>query len=209
MLKKSLAECSEQELVEIGVSAASCLWTLGEAASLWCRKYARGRTAIDYSEQTGWGQKTVQRAIAVFEKMSPLREKFPTLFWTHFFAAMTWGDAEHWLDQAATRRLSKDRMRAARAESQALAAAPASDCVAVDDDELEDQVERAAIGPGQSIRELTDTQLNEVDNTELLNELNKALSKFRKRFAAQNGLVDFADALANCEQAVRESLEVR
>lgn len=197
MREKPLVQCNEHELLAVGSSTAACHWLLGEAASLWCKKYSRGRTISDFAELTGWVYESVNRAVAVFDRMGSVREKFPLLKWSHFRAAMNWDDSEHWLEMATENEWSKDKMRTERAES--LAQTDSSESQACDSD-----------GPNEITapppRELSQEQLDEVDNTELLKQLRKSLAKYRTRFG-RSGWSDMADALAQFEHGLRDALE--
>jgi hypothetical protein len=93
-----------EKKTEVGLIATAraaisdCNWTIGECAVLWCQQYARGRTDADFGAAIGLSGDKVYKCRRVFEAFdngvsAPVRNFFPKLKWSHFYAALTWDEA--------------------------------------------------------------------------------------------------------------------
>jgi hypothetical protein len=82
-----------------------------------------GASSTGFSDDTwsrlvgGVTPQHVGRLRRVYARFGERREQFPTLFWSHFFAAVEWEDAEMWLEGAVQSRWSVSHMRRRRWEA--------------------------------------------------------------------------------------------
>jgi hypothetical protein len=108
-------EESEEQLVSRAQEAVSlCRWVVGECASKWTQRYARGRTDGDFAVLIGLSGDQVYQRRRVWESFAPLRDEFSTLKWSHFYAALNWDDARDCLSWAEETRSTVAEMRAWR-----------------------------------------------------------------------------------------------
>lgn len=108
-------EESEEQLVSRAQEAVSlCRWVVGECASKWTQRYARGRTDGDFAVLIGLSGDQVYQRRRVWESFAPLRDEFPTLKWSHFYAALNWDDCRDCLSWAEETRSTVAEMRAWR-----------------------------------------------------------------------------------------------
>lgn len=85
---------SEQQLISTAVEAVShCRWVVGECASKWTQRYARGRTDADFAMLIGVSGDQVFQRRRVWDTFSSVRGDFKSLKWSHFYAALNWDDA--------------------------------------------------------------------------------------------------------------------
>jgi hypothetical protein len=104
---------SEEQLVSRAQQALSdCYWTVGECASKWTRRYAKGRTDADFGALIGMSADQVFQRRRVWETFSDVYSQFAALRWSHFYAALNWDDAPECLQWA-------DEMRSTVAEMKA------------------------------------------------------------------------------------------
>ena len=82
-----------------------------------------GAPAVEYSDEQ-WSLRAggvtgqhVGRLRRVHERFSATREQFAGLYWSHFQAALDWGDAEMWLEGAGQNDWSVAEMRRRRTET--------------------------------------------------------------------------------------------
>jgi hypothetical protein len=102
---RDFRDLTEPELIEtVRQSLSDCKFRIGEAAAVWCRKYAAGRTDADFGELVGLPADTVNDYRRVWERFgdSGALRNFPELNWTHFKIVLTRDDAETLLDWANT-----------------------------------------------------------------------------------------------------------
>jgi len=108
-------EESEEQLVSRAQEAVSqCRWVVGECASQWTQRYARGRTDGDFAVLIGLSGDQVYQRRRVWESFAPVREEFTTLKWSHFYAALNWDDARDCLSWAEETHSTVAEMRAWR-----------------------------------------------------------------------------------------------
>lgn len=92
---------SEDELIRTAELAVSqCRWTVGECASKWTKRYAKGRTDADFAALIGLSGDQVFQRRRVWESFSDVYLQFESLKWSHFYAALTWDDAAECLQWA-------------------------------------------------------------------------------------------------------------
>lgn len=100
------AEETEQQLVERADSAQdneeASKWIIGECASKWIQRYAKGRTDADFGARLKkpMSQETVNQRRKVWERFGGIYKSIYNLTWTHFLTALTWEDAEIYLQWA-------------------------------------------------------------------------------------------------------------
>jgi hypothetical protein len=92
---------SEEQLIHRAQQALShCNWEIGECAALWTKKYARGRTDADFGTQIGLSGDQVYQRRRVWETFADVREEYPNIKWSHFYAATNWEDSAECLQWA-------------------------------------------------------------------------------------------------------------
>src|SRR5579863_3919925 len=92
---------SEAELVtRAQIAVSQCNWVVGECAQKWTQKFARGRTDADFAALVGLSPDQVFQRRRVWETFADVHPKYPTLKWSHFYAALTWDDAPECLQWA-------------------------------------------------------------------------------------------------------------
>lgn len=75
-------------------------WLVGECATIWIGKFARGRTDGDFGELIAMSGDQVYQRRRVFEKFGAIRHWFPNLRWAHFLVALNWTDCTESLEWA-------------------------------------------------------------------------------------------------------------
>ncbi len=111
---KQLEESEEQLVSRAQEAVSMCRWVVGECASKWTQRYARGRTDGDFAVLIGLSGDQVYQRRRVWESFAPLREEFATLKWSHFYAALNWDDARDCLSWAEETHSTVAEMRAWR-----------------------------------------------------------------------------------------------
>src|SRR6266853_1321452 len=85
---------SEEQLVTRAQEAVSlCRWVVGECASKWTERYARGRTDGDFASLIGLTADQIYQRRRVWETFAGVRGEFTSLKWSHYYAALNWDDA--------------------------------------------------------------------------------------------------------------------
>ncbi len=85
---------TEDQLIRKAQDAVSgCNWVVGECASKWTEKYAKGRTDGDFGELVGMSSDQVFQRRRVWETFSDVSSDYPSLKWSHFYVALNWDDA--------------------------------------------------------------------------------------------------------------------
>ena len=99
-------------------------WEKGAIIARWRDAIAKsGAPASEYSDEAwarlagGVSPQHVGRLRRVHRRFADLRESFTGLFWSHFFAALDWSDAEMWLEGAVQNEWSVSQMRRVRWET--------------------------------------------------------------------------------------------
>lgn len=105
---------SEEALISMARNAIyQEAWVVGECASVWTQKYARGRTDADFAEIIGLSREQVNQRRNVYEKFHShgCRDR---LTWSHYLVALSWDDSHEVLDWAADAEATVAEMRAWR-----------------------------------------------------------------------------------------------
>jgi hypothetical protein len=103
-------QCFEKSLLAISESN----WTVGEMASRWTLRYARGRTDADFAAVLGISPEHVHQCRLVWDRFQTIRSQYPSLLWKHFSAALDWDDPCDCLGWAEERKATVAEMRAWR-----------------------------------------------------------------------------------------------
>lgn len=94
-------DTSEADLLhraELSVSKAN--WEVGECASIWTRRFSRGRSDADFAALVSLSTEQVFQRRRVWETFSEVFVNYPTLKWGHFYAALKWDDSAECLKWA-------------------------------------------------------------------------------------------------------------
>jgi hypothetical protein len=106
---------TEEQLIQRAQRALTlCNWEIGECASKWTQRYARGRTDADFGAQIGLSSDQVYQRRRVWDTFSDVYEQYPALRWSHFYAALNWDDAPECLQWAADMQATVAEMKAWR-----------------------------------------------------------------------------------------------
>lgn len=98
---KTASHETEAELIQIAQTAVSqCNWTVGECATKWTKKFARGRTDADFGELVGMSGDQIYQRRRVWESFADVRDQYASLKWSHFYIALNWDDASECLSWA-------------------------------------------------------------------------------------------------------------
>ena len=116
-----VADETEEALIQTAQRAISqCRWIVGECASKWTQRHARGRTDADFGQLVGLSADQIYQRRRVWETFSDVRSQFSSLKWSHFYSALNWDDAAdclQWAEEtAATVAEMKAWRRALRGE---------------------------------------------------------------------------------------------
>jgi hypothetical protein len=108
---------SEENLVlQVQAAFNDWRWTLGQCATEWVDRYARGRTLAEFAMLAGVTSDQAEQSEKVWRQFAHKRKTFPELRWSHFYAAIAWTaqDALHCLHWANETRSTVAEMRAWR-----------------------------------------------------------------------------------------------
>ena len=106
---------SEEQLISIARDAVSqCNWVVGECASKWTSRYARGRTDADFGQMVGLSGDQIFQRRRVWESFGETHRKYEGLKWSFFYVALNWDDAEECLNWAQDSEATVSEMRAWR-----------------------------------------------------------------------------------------------
>lgn len=98
---KTKDNVSEEVLITRAQDAVSqCRWVVGECAALWTKRYARGRSDVDFGVMIGLTGDQVYQRRRVWETFGDVHEKYTHLKWSHFYACINWDDAVECLNWA-------------------------------------------------------------------------------------------------------------
>lgn len=75
-------------------------WVVGQCASIWCERFAKGRTDEDFAKLIGMSRQQVNNRRRVYERFCSISSKLPSLTFWHFATAIAWDDAEACLEWA-------------------------------------------------------------------------------------------------------------
>lgn len=106
---------TEEALIQTAQQAISqCRWIVGECASKWTQRHARGRTDADFGQLVGLSGDQIYQRRRVWETFSDVRAQFGSLKWSHFYAALNWDDAADCLQWAEETQATVAEMKAWR-----------------------------------------------------------------------------------------------
>ena len=106
---------TEEELVLTAQNAVSrCNWVVGECASKWTKKYAKGRTDVDFGALIGLSGDQAYQRRRVWETFGDVFDDYRSLRWSHFYVALNWDDAPECLAWAEENKTTVAEMRAWR-----------------------------------------------------------------------------------------------
>jgi len=106
---------TEEQLIQRAQQALSrCNWVIGECAVQWTRRYARGRSDVDFGALIGLSGDQVYQRRRVWETFSDVHEQYAALKWSHFYAALNWDDAPECLQWAQEMQATVAEMKAWR-----------------------------------------------------------------------------------------------
>jgi hypothetical protein len=132
-------------------------WEKGRIICQWREVLeASGAPVTAYSDET-WSRlvggvtgQHVGRLRRIYQRFGEKQSQYAGLYWSHFFAAGDWDDAEMWLEGAVQNRWSVSQMRAQRWETlgQVAGEQPTDDVVVADrDEDLTASSAREALAP--------------------------------------------------------------
>src|SRR5690606_6066307 len=75
-------------------------WVVGECASRWTQRYAKGRTDADFGLLVGLSGDQVYQRRRVWETFGDVRDTYASLKWSHFYISLNWDDAPECLQWA-------------------------------------------------------------------------------------------------------------
>lgn len=118
---------TEQSLAFIGkwnLLISTTNWDKGEIICTWRKSLTdAGASSGEYSDEA-WSQlvggvtaQHVGRLRRSFERFGHVYREYAGIFWSHFYAALDWEDAEMWLEGAVQSKWSVSRMRKQRWET--------------------------------------------------------------------------------------------
>lgn len=106
---------TEETLIQTAQRAISqCRWVVGECASKWTQRHARGRTDADFGQLVGLSGDQIYQRRRVWETFSDVRTQFGSLKWSHFYSALNWDDAADCLQWAEETEATVAEMKAWR-----------------------------------------------------------------------------------------------
>ncbi|MEZ6130333.1 MAG: hypothetical protein R3C59_16745 [Planctomycetaceae bacterium] len=106
---------SEESLISVARDAVSqCNWVVGDCASKWTKKYARGRTDSDFGQMVGLSGDQIYQRRRVWEKFGNASKNYENLKWSFFYVALNWDDAIKCLNWADENEATVAEMRAWR-----------------------------------------------------------------------------------------------
>lgn len=125
----AIRETEEQLVVTAQRAVSRCNWVVGECASKWTKKYAKGRTDTDFGALVGLSGDQVYQRRRVWETFGDVFEDYSSLRWSHFYVALNWDDAPECLTWADENEATVAEMRAWRRAQRGedLTAEPADD----------------------------------------------------------------------------------
>lgn len=109
------ADTSEEQIIRTAQLAISqCRWVVGDCASQWTQRHAKGRTDLDFGNLVGLSGDQIYQRRRVWETFSDVRGQFPGLKWSHFYSALNWDDAADCLQWAEETQATVAEMKAWR-----------------------------------------------------------------------------------------------
>lgn len=93
-------QTEDQLVIRAQEALSSCNWVIGECASEWTEKHARGRTDADFGSMIGLSGDQVYQRRRVWESFADVHGDYQNLKWSHFYVALNWDDAAECLQWA-------------------------------------------------------------------------------------------------------------
>jgi hypothetical protein len=93
-------ESEDQLILRAQQALSSCNWEIGECASQWTQRHARGRTDADFGQLIGLSGDQVFQRRRVWETFADVHLNYPNLKWSHFYVVINWDDAAECLQWA-------------------------------------------------------------------------------------------------------------
>ena len=109
-----MKETEELLIAKAREAVSQCNWVVGECASNWTQRYARGRTDSEFGQMVGLSGDQIFQRRRVWEAFGNTHEKHTGLKWSFFYVALNWDDAEDCLDWAQNSDATVAEMRAWR-----------------------------------------------------------------------------------------------
>lgn len=109
-----MAESEEQLISEAREAVSQCNWVVGECASKWTKKFARGRTDTDFGQLVGLSGDQIYQRRRVWEAFGDSFQNFSGLKWSFFYVALNWDDSLECLQWAQDSDATVSEMRAWR-----------------------------------------------------------------------------------------------
>lgn len=140
---------TEEELIDRARTTLSrCYWVVGECASIWTQRFARGRSDAAFGELIDLSADQVYQRRRVWETFADVRCEYSALSWSHFYTALNWEDSAECLQWA-------EEMEATVGEMRAWRRAAHGEDLSIEADDEADQRERfpetaAACAPVQA-----------------------------------------------------------
>lgn len=107
----------------------------------------------------------VGRLRRVYERFGESHGEYPKLYWSHFWAAIDWDDAELWLEGASASRWSISQMCRMRTESMQPPEGQTTESVLADENQrIESETDDGFLDSTSSARIETETQYNSSDS---------------------------------------------
>jgi hypothetical protein len=141
-------------------------WEKGRIITQWrAALIASGVPANQYSDEA-WASRVghvtcqhIGRLRRVYDRFGETYGEYPKLYWTHFWAAIDWDDAELWLEGASRSRWSISKMCRMRAESMQLADGQTIDSVVTNETtRIESETDDGFISQIAQSAEIEDSQ---------------------------------------------------
>ena len=106
---------SEEQLIQSARDAVSqCNWVVGECASKWTQRYAKGRTDADFGQMVGLSGDQIFQRRRVWEAFGETYQQYSGLKWSFFYVTLNWDDAGDCLAWAQDSDATVSEMRAWR-----------------------------------------------------------------------------------------------
>lgn len=110
----AVAESEEQLVSRARDAVSQCNWVVGECATQWTSRYARGRTDSDFGQMVGLSGDQIYQRRRVWEAFGESYHNYPGLKWSFFYVALNWDDSEDCLQWALDANATVSEMRAWR-----------------------------------------------------------------------------------------------
>jgi hypothetical protein len=110
----STAETEQELIFSARQAISSCNWTVGECATRWTERYAKGRTDADFGLLVGLSGDQIYQRRRVWESFADVADDYSELKWSHFYVSLTWSDSAECLAWAQENKATVAEMKAWR-----------------------------------------------------------------------------------------------